>query len=293
VEEAFAELGQQLGRTAEEVAGDAFRLVNASMTDGVRRTTASRGLNPSDLTMLAYGGNGPAFAGVQAEELNIDRVLVPKASPTFSALGTLVADPTIDEERSLIAGVEDLPIASLHTLWSELAERARGFLSDAGFAQSEIAASYQLNMRYPGQNFSLAFEVHHGAIGDLGWLDDTIGERALSLFNARHIEEYGHIREHELPEVTGVRLLSRVATLKPAALGGFTAPNRAARPASTRRINLGAGYAETPVHTGNALSPGHMVQGPAVIAEDFTTIVVYPGWTALVDDAGDYELRRG
>jgi N-methylhydantoinase A len=178
-------------------------------------------------------------------------------------------------------------------LWTELAERARGFLADAGFAEGEIATSYQLNMRYPGQNFSLAFDVHQGAIGDLAWLGDTIGDEALALFNARHIEEYGHIREHELPEITGVRLVSRVATPKPAAGGGFTAPPRAAEPASTRRINLGTGYAETPVYAGSALGPGHTVQGPAVIAEDFTTIVVYPGWTALVDDAADYELRRG
>lgn len=292
VEEAFAELGKEMGRTAEEVAGDAFRLVNASMTDGVRRTTASRGLNPSDLTMLAYGGNGPAFAGVQAEELNIDRVLVPKASPTFSALGTLVADPMIDEERSVIAGVGDLPLDTLRALWAELAERARGFLADAGFAESDIEARYQLNMRYPGQNFSLAFDVHDGPIGDLEWLSDSIGNAALGLFNARHTEEYGHIREHELPEVTGVRLSSRVATPKPAAGGGFEAVLRAVEPTSTRRINLGSGYAETPVHAGSTLEPGHTVQGPAVIAEDFTTIVVYPGWTALVDDAGDYELRR-
>lgn len=292
VEEAFAVLGRELGRIAEEVASDAFRLVNAAMTNGVRRTTASRGLNPSDLTMLAYGGNGPAFAGVQAEELNIDRVLVPKASPTFSALGTLVADPTIDEERSVIARVDDLPLDTLRGLWAELAQRARRFLGDAGFAASDISARYQFNMRYPGQNFSLTFAVHEAAMSDLAWLDDSIGDRALDLFNARHIDEYGHIREHELPEVTGVRLTSRVTTPKPAAGGGFEAARREAVPSSTRRINLGAGYAETPVHTGSALAPGHVVQGPAVIAEDFTTIVVYPGWTALVDDAGDYELRR-
>src|SRR3546814_14950636 len=73
------------------------------MSQGVRRTTAGKGIDPKDLVMLAYGGNGPAFAAIQAEDLGIARVLVPKASPTFSALGTLVANPTIDEERSYIA----------------------------------------------------------------------------------------------------------------------------------------------------------------------------------------------
>ena len=292
VEEAFAELGKPFGKSAEETAFDCFRIVNANMTNGVRRTTASKGLNPSDLTMLAYGGNGPAFAAIQAQELGIDRVLVPKASPTFSALGTLVADPTIDEERSIIAGIRELDIARLRTLWSDLAERAGRFLGDAGFAQGRIEARYQFNMRYPGQNFSLTFDVHEGAVSDLAWLDESVGDRALELFNARHTEEYGHIREHELPEITGVRLVSRVPTSKPAASGGNRAVASEAKPSGSREVNLGNGYAETPIYAGADLAPGNRLAGPAVIAETFTTIVVYPGWSAVVDDAGDYELVR-
>lgn len=292
VEEAFAELGKPFGKSAEETAFDCFRIVNANMTNGVRRTTASKGLNPSDLTMLAYGGNGPAFAAVQAQELGIDRVLVPKASPTFSALGTLVADPTIDEERSIIAGVRELDTARLGALWSDLAERAKQFLGAAGFSEDRIEARYQFNMRYPGQNFSLTFDIHEGAVSDMGWLADGVGDRALELFNARHTEEYGHIREHELPEITGVRLVSRVPTSRPATSGGHQAPRTDAPAMDSRPVNLGSGYVDTPIYAGADLVPGNRVKGPAVIAESFTTIVVYPGWTALVDDAGDYELMR-
>src|SRR3546814_19835482 len=75
------------------------------MSQAVRRTVAGKGHDPKDMVMLAYGGNGPVFAAVQAEDLGIERVLVPKASPTFSALGTLVANPSIDEERSHIVPV--------------------------------------------------------------------------------------------------------------------------------------------------------------------------------------------
>jgi N-methylhydantoinase A len=66
----------------------------------------------------------------------------------------------------------------------------------------------------------------------------------------------------------------------------------AARAARTRRANLGGGYRETHVFLGSHLRPGHEVVGPAIVEETFTTIVVYPGWRAQVDDAGDYELTR-
>jgi N-methylhydantoinase A len=65
-----------------------------------------------------------------------------------------------------------------------------------------------------------------------------------------------------------------------------------ARVATTRRANLGHGYRETAVFLGSDLKAGYEVMGPAIIEETFTTIVVYPGWKANVDDAGDYELKR-
>ena len=293
IEEAFAAIGDEMGTSAEQAAFDAWRVVNANMSQGVRRTTAGKGIDPKDLVMLAYGGNGPAFAAIQAEDLGITKVLVPKASPTFSALGTLIANPMIDEERSVIASANALDLPKVRDLWQQLCSRAEKFFTDASFARDEVVCDYQLNMRYPGQNFALTFTVKGGAkLGDLSFIDETLGERAIAAFNARHMEEYNHIREHEVPEVTGVRLASHVVTPSPAAGAGFTAPTSAAQPAKTRRANLGQGFGDVPVYLGSELAPGMEVPSPAIIEESFTTIVVYPGWTARVDDAGDYELIR-
>lgn len=145
VDEAFAEIGGALGYSAEEAAFDSWRVVNANMSQGVRRTTAGKGIAPQDLVMLAYGGNGAAFAGIQAEELGITRVLVPKASPTFSALGTLVANPSIDEERSSTAPATALDLPRLKDLWTELAERAAKYFADAGFKPEQVVANYQFS----------------------------------------------------------------------------------------------------------------------------------------------------
>jgi N-methylhydantoinase A len=243
--------------------------------------------------MLAYGGNGPAFAAIQAEELGIDRVLVPRASPTFSALGTLVANPSIDEERSYLAPADKLDTGKLKVLWNELAERARKYFTDANFAADAVTARYQMNMRYPGQNFALTFTVtvEHG-LGKLTFIDDLIGQNAISAFNDKHMQEYGHIREHEIPEVTGVRLATSVETPSPVVYSGFTAGVKVAQKSKTRRANLGSGYRETDVYRGADLLPGHEIVGPVIVEESFTTIVVYPDWKLLVDDAGDYELVR-
>jgi N-methylhydantoinase A len=293
VDEAFQAMGDAMGYSAEDAAFDCWRVVNANMTQGVRRITAGKGVDPKDTCMLAYGGNGPAFAAKQAEELGIERVLVPRASPTFSALGTLIADPTIDEERSYIAPALDADPARLSTLWGELAERAANYFQRAGFEPGAVTANFQLNMRYPGQNWVLTFaaRVTQG-LDDLSFVDDGIGQRAMEAFNERHMAEYGHVRKDEMPEITGVRLQTSVATHSPTIAHGFNAPTRLAKAISSRRANLGEGFGETDVFRGADLEQGHEVLGPAIIEETFTTIVVSPGWRAIVDDAGDYELRH-
>jgi len=293
VEEAFSAIGEQMGYSAEQAAFDCWRVVNANMIQAVRRTTAGKGVDAKDMVMLAYGGNGPAFAAVHADALAIERVLVPKASPTFSALGTLVAKPTIDEERACACSVQNPDVEKMKALWREMEVRAEKYFTDANFSKNQVQLSYQINMRYAGQNFAASFEMFNcqGA-QDYAFLKESFGEKALQAFNKRHMEEFDHIREGEMPEIIGVRLVSRVNTTAPVVGAGFTAPVVVAKPAKIRRANLGVGYQDTPVFRGESLAPGHEITGPAIIEETFTTIVVYPGWKACVDDAGDYELRK-
>lgn len=293
VESAFQALGDVMGYSAEDAAFDCWRLVNANMSQAVRRTTAGKGIDPRDMVMLAYGGNGPAFAGVQADALGINRVLIPKASPTFSALGTLVANPGIDEERSFTCAVSDPDLLKLRSLWQELGTKAAQYFLDANFSLEQITAVYQLNMRYRGQNWALTFDMHTGqGVEDLSFVDDSLGERALAAFNQRHMAEFGHVRDAELPEIIGVRLKTTVVTPAPVVAQGFSSDRTAATPYTHRRANLGDGFASIPVYRGLDLQPGHDIAGPAIVEETFTTVVVYPGWSVRVDDAGDYEMTR-
>jgi len=294
VADAFQSIAEAMGSSAEDAAFDCWRVVNANMSNGVRKATAGKGLDPKDMVMMAYGGNGPTFAAIQAQDLGINKVLVPKASPNFSALGTLVANPSIDEERSYVARADHLDLGRLKALWRELEARAEKFYAGSGFSRERITANYQVNMRYAGQSWALSFDIQSGrGLGSLDFVDGGMGSRAIEAFNGRHMEEFGHVREGEIPEFTGVRLVTCVETPSPRIMAGNSAPAVAARPAKARRANLGLGYRETPVYRAADLKPGHEMTGPAIIEETFTTIVVYPDWKARVDDAGDYELTRG
>ncbi len=294
VDEAFQEfVAGPMGYSVEEAAFDSWRVVNANMTQAVRRLTAEKGTDPRDLAMLAYGGNGPVFAAIQAQELGIDRVLVPRASPTFSALGALAAKPTIDEERSYLVPARSVDLSRLCELWLELDERSERYLVAAGFARDDLSARYLLNLRYPGQNWALAVEAAtvHGP-RDLSFANAELPERVIERFHHQHEDEYGHARRGEEPEITGVRLVCSVPIPEPRFRSGFGAEPREVTAVRSRRANLGDGFKETAIYHGPELEAGHRVRSPAIIEETFTTIVVYPGWEAQLDDAGDYVLAH-
>ncbi|MBL4826342.1 MAG: hydantoinase/oxoprolinase family protein [Spongiibacteraceae bacterium] len=293
VEEAFQVLGDQMGYSAQEAAFDCWRIVNANMIQSVRRTTAGKGVDSKDMVMLAYGGNGPAFAAVHAEALGIDKVLVPRASPTFSALGTLVAKPSIDEERTCVCSVENPNLEKMQSLWRELEVRAEKFLADANFAWADVNVTFQVKMRYRGQNFAISFEVHHAkGDQDFSFLNKAFGPNVLQMFNKRHQQEFGHVREGELPEIVGVSLQTSVDTPVPTVTKGFDGTPVRIQSVKTRKANLGEGYQQTEIYSGADIKPGNEVLGPAIIEESFTTIVVYPGWVARMDNGGDYELSK-
>jgi N-methylhydantoinase A len=148
-----------------------------------------------------------------------------------------------------------------------------------------------VNLRYPGQNWSLAVEAAsvRGA-QDLSFAGAALLPALVERFHRRHEEEYGHRRAAEEPELTGVRLTASADVAGPRFGAGNAAPRREPAPARWRRANLGRGFEETAIHHGPSLQPGDLVRAPAVIEETFTTIAVYPGWEAHVDDAGDYWL---
>lgn len=292
VDEAFQEhVAGPMAYSIEEAAFDVWRVVNANMTQAVRRVTAEKGTRTSELTMLAYGGNGPVFAGVQAKELGIKRILVPRTSPTFSASGVLSADLLIDEEKSYLRPSGSASTDELADLWQSLAESATGYFVGAEVKGDNIQYSYFLNLRYPGQNWSLSVAVtEQQGVRSTGFITSEKLAAVVDGFHAQHEAEYSYARREEQPEITGVRLITRAASPKPPLGQGKISEQRVCKASRSRRANLGEGYADTPVFTGPKLVPGDVIRGPAIIEEVFTTIVVYPGWKAVLDDAGDYVL---
>jgi N-methylhydantoinase A len=263
------------------------RIVNANMANATRKVLASHGADPRNLSMIAYGGNGAVHGWAIARELGIDRILVPKAAPAFSALGVLVADYIVDLVRAYVVPLSQVDIGRVRSLMHDLQEEATKELAPTGLSDADVDTGLYAQMCYPGQNFDMSVPVLEGPdLDEPALLDLT--ER----FHDQHEAERGFAFRNQQPLLRGVRLVTRGRTPKPAHLAeiGSLAVADDAR-TGTRPAYFGDLFVDTPVYDGTRLGAGVEIRGPALVEEPFTVVVVPPEGRVRVDETGNYELE--
>jgi N-methylhydantoinase A len=278
-----------LGLDVTEAAWGIERIVNANMANATRRVLAGHGADHRRLSLIAYGGNGAVHAWAIAAELGMQRILVPKTAPAFSALGVLVADYVVDLVRAYVVPLSQVDLGRLHDLMHEVGDEARKEMEPTGLTEAQTEVSLYAQMCYPGQNFDMSVPVPEGErLDEPGLLD--LAER----FHDQHEAERGFCFRSQQPLVRGVRFVARGTTPKPdhfAEPGEVTDATRARK--GTRPAYFGVEFVDTPVYDGPVLGPGATVEGPALVEEPFTVVVVPPGATARLDRLGNYELTLG
>ncbi|MEE2678529.1 MAG: hydantoinase/oxoprolinase family protein [Myxococcota bacterium] len=289
VREAILEqVGRPLGLDEIEAAHGIYRIVNANMTNAIRRVSSQAGHDPRRFRMVVYGGNGPVHAGRQAEELGIREMLVPKTSPAFSALGLLIADYVVDAQRSYITPADRAEAGVVNEIFELLEREAEAELSAAGIGREALRFQRYLNLCYPGQTFDMAVPAVTDAAGRL---DGSQLRQTIEAFHDLHEELHTYAVREEEPVVRSVRVQTVGLTPKPGLREYPPAETSVADAMRSRRPAFFDGrFEDTPVYDGDELGCGHAFEGPAIVEERFTTIVVHPGQRARIDAAGNYVI---
>ncbi|MDX6285030.1 MAG: N-methylhydantoinase [Frankiales bacterium] len=277
------DVADPLGVDLTTAAWGVVRTVNATMADAVRRVLATKGVDPRELALVAFGGNGPVHAWAQADELGIERVLVPRTAPGFSALGLLVADYVVDLSRAYVSHLGEADPLRIRRMLDELADEAAKELAPAGLDAGRVSVECYAGLCYPGQNFDLPVPVPAG--------DVDIDVLAIA-FHDMHEQDRGYAFRNVGPELRQLRVVTTGRTDKPAqpASVGSTLAENAVK--GSREAYFGDGFLTATVYDGPLLAPGSRIDGPALIDEPFTVVVVGPNQSLTLDEQGTYLLER-
>jgi N-methylhydantoinase A len=263
---AIQRLGQQLGLDPVRTAAGIHRIVNARMADEVRRVSVQRGYDPRNFSLLVLGGAGPVHGGAVALELGMPRVLVPEAPGVLSAYGLLVANVEHDQTETFAARADEVDARSLQQVLERLNERGRQKMERDGVPTQAIEVLAYADMRYVGQSYELTVELE----------GDGVLEDAVTAFHALHQSLYGHSDRTRMVEFVNLRT---VHIHRLAAKGPQPPPmHRETRPPTARQAyfeSLGK-FVNTPVYARSSLAPGMRLEGPAIVEQPDTTLVIQP-----------------
>jgi N-methylhydantoinase A len=286
-------IGAPLGMTVREAAAGIRRIVDLRMADEVKVFGAKRGVSPQEFTLLPFGGAGAVHAGSVADELGINRIFVPPRPGAFSALGLLCTDVVHDYVRSELRPLEQVAPDHAEAVFVDLESRGAAELAEEGLAADGARYERELDMRYTGQGYEL--RVSLDGLGAGGLTPEDM-DKARDRFDEHHEKIHGHAAKDRTVEIVSYRVRLRVAVPKyvPQPVGEpieAPAPREAVK--GTRTVYFAADKGtETTLYERDNLPIGAGLDGPAIIEQFDSTIVVPDRWRAAVDGYRNLILSR-
>jgi N-methylhydantoinase A len=282
---ALGTLAAALGGSVEDIADGAIRVAVALTAAEAANVLARRGVDMPRFRMVAFGGAGPLLAALLAEEIAIDRILIPPYPGALSALGAARADLEGDLVAPVYARLGELAPGTLAAAAAAIDARARDWIAEqsAAIAVVDSRIEFAADMRYDGQGYDVTVPL------ESGWLAENDIAILRTAFHAAHRATYGHANEaaeiwlKELrAHIVGVTPKPRILPLPP----GFGGAAR------SRPVRLFGRELAAAVHDRAALAADQPVTGPAIIEQMDTTTLVPPGWQASRVGSGALVLEH-
>ncbi len=277
-------IGEPLGLSMEAAAEGVLSVANANMAAAIKLSLFEKGLDPRDFALASFGGAGGLHAVALAEELSMDRVVFPRDPGTLSAYGILFSDITHDLARSRLVPAEPESLPALQSLLDSLMADGADLLDRDDIAPDNRDFAVAADMRYRGQAFELLVPWPGAEISSAGL------DRLMQDFHDQHLKQFAYNEPGSPVEIVTLRVTA-IGRLPKPRLRAFECQGKSA-PKAHRRIYLDGRWRETPVYDREALTWEAPAMGPAIVEEEYTTILVADGWSVAPGKTGDLIARQ-
>jgi N-methylhydantoinase A len=273
-------VARPLGIDIIHAAWGIHRIVNENMANAAHVHLIERGKHPGSYSLFAFGGAGPVHAYGVATLLGAPSLTVPSAAGVTSAVGFLTAPLSFEFVQGWYGRLPDLDWTRVNVFLEGMEQQGRAMLAAAGVRDTEVDVTRSCDMRYEGQGSEVNVTVAGGTLAADGV--ETLRRH----FEERYRDLYGRTVAGSGLETVNWHVVVRgprpTLTIA-AAERGTVSPGAAQK--GTRPAYFGelGGFAETPVFDRYRLGPGAIIEGPAIVEERESTVVVGPGTRARVD----------
>lgn len=279
-----ARVAQPLGLSADAAAEGMLTVVNASLAAAARLSLFEKGLDPRDFTLVSFGGAGGLHAIPVAEELGANEVVFPADASTFSAYGILHSNIVHDVARSRILplSVENLPV--IGQMLNDLLAQSDALLAADGVPPEARLLTVSADLRYRGQASELV----------VPWADAAATEAALARlaadFHTGHEQRFSYSNPVAPLELVALRVTATGLLSGGTERAADVRPPAAVEASETRPMLAGGVWVDVPVYRRDRITDE--IHGPALVEEEYTTIMLSPGWSCVPGPLGVLIARR-
>ncbi|MFG1309057.1 hydantoinase/oxoprolinase family protein [Xanthobacter tagetidis] len=275
-------IARPLGLSVEAAALGIHRVLNTQMAEGIRHVSVRQGIDPRQFALIPLGGAGGLHATALARELGIHRIVVPRLPGVLAAAGLLAAPVEHEVTAAFTQPLASLDLAAMRATLSELDAKAAALMKAERIEPSAVIVSYHADICFIGQSYSLEILIDPQR--------PDLVERVYEDFLLAHERIYGHATRVPA-KVVGLRTVHSA--------GGSGTLDDMRLPPSGGEVSQAPRWIwvsgrDTPVEAQvlnrAALTPGFSFSGPAIIQQADTTTLIEPGWSGVVDAAGNLVL---
>jgi N-methylhydantoinase A len=280
-------LARPLGISVEKAAFGMFSIVNNNMVNGIRRVSIERGYDPRDFALIGAGGATALHITALAKEIGIRTVLVPKLASGLCAFGQILSDVKYNYMAATPMRLDErADLERIEQRFAELEREGLAALHAEGITRDRVAFKRSIDMRYVGQVHECSVDIGDTVVS-AGTIADIKGA-----FHKLHRQLFTYDEPDSLIEIVNIEstVCGKTDMLSPAQLPKGGSPAKAVKERRPMIFEGDAPAIEAPVYDGTLLGSGDVINGPAVIEEPTTTIVVQPGWRSRLDATGCYVI---
>ena len=269
------QIAARVGMSSVQVADGFTRIANEKMAGAIKSISAARGYDPAEHVLVTFGGAGAQHACAIAELLGIERVLIHPLAGILSAYGIGMADVRRFAGKTVLKSIDALD--ELDDEFDAMESRLHGEVRGEGVPVDRIETVRMLDMRYRGED----------AVITVRSIDDPVGD-----FERMHEQLYGHRHVGREIEIANVRV---------EVIGRTEKPHEQVERVDVRTVEadeqtdavFGGERMRAGLFDRTELRPGDRIEGPAIVSDAFSTIVVDPGWRCEMTGRGDLLLSGG
>ena len=283
-EAVVGELASAMGLGLQETAEAIIRVTISNMFVEVNKLIGRYGVDPADFALMPFGGAGPMLGCLLARELGMARVMIPRRPGVVSALGGLIAEVKNDFVATVLLPIDAESTTALASAAAGLRRRAESWLREEQHFEGTATLSVLADMSYLGQSFEIEVRLEEA------WLAQGDMAAIATAFHDQHAAIYDFADRSAAVQLVNLRLVIAGAT-EPPDFPSLPRVEGAAKPMRNVDVWHDGALRQVPLYLRDDMLHGHTLSGPAIVAQEDTTVCIPGGFAGEVDSLGNLHLR--